>query len=191
MFRILIVATIVAMLGCGSSSPTAPTPPPVTVTPPVVSPPPPPPPAPTITNYAGRWSGHYTVEACSGSSGSMGDVLCSDARPGNAGGIFKLGTSLPMSLDLSQNGSTITGTLCLGQITGPVSGSVLSNQSMVLTGSAIYSDASAGLVVTNTVTNWSTSLVGGGLEGSFTFGVKVNIFPGDGVVRVRLLNVRR
>lgn len=175
---------------CNSGSPTAPTPPVGTTPPPVVTPLPPPP-APTITNYAGRWFGGYVVEQCAGSSGSMDDVLCSAPRAGNSGGIFQRGVSLPVSLDLSQNGSAVNGTLSLGQIRGTVSGSVLSNQSLVLSGAPIYSDATTGLTITNTITNWDTSLTSGIMNGTFTFTVRVNIFPGDGTVRVRLSDVRR
>lgn len=190
-FRLAVYLLIGASLACGNSStPTAPTPvaPPVVVAPP----PPPPPPAPTITNYAGTWRGNYTVEQCSGSSGSMGDVLCSEARPGNSGGIFKPGVSLPLTIELSQNGTAVNGTLSLGSIRGPVNGSVINNRSLVLSGTVVYNDASVGLTVTNVISNWDTVLAEGGfLVGTFSFNVRVNVYPGDGVVRVRLSNVRR
>lgn len=183
-YALPLVALVVA--GCGgSSSPTSPTP-----TPPVVVAPPPPAP-PQITNYAGRWLGTYIVEQCAGSSGSMDDVLCSAPRGSNPGGLFQRGEVFPIALDLSQNGSAIAGTLNLGGIRGAVTGSVLSNRALVLSGSAVYSDAGDGLVVTNTITHWDTSIADTFLIGTFTFNVKVNILPGDGVVRVRLSNVRR
>jgi hypothetical protein len=167
---VLVVASLLGIScgGGGGRSPVAPTP--VSTPAPVVIAPPPP---PSVTSYAGRWFGSYIVEQCSGSSGSMGDVLCSAPRGNNPGGIF------------------VNGTLALGSIRGSVNGSILSNQSLILSGSAIYSDAGAGFVVTNTITNWDTFLSGGALTGGFTFNVKVNVYPGDGLVRVRLSNVRR
>lgn len=187
LFRVAVYIGALLVTACGSSTPVSPTP--LAPPPPVVVVPPPPPP---ITNYAGRWAGSYIVEQCSGSSGSMGDVLCSAARPGNPGGLFKLGEVFPITIDLTQSGSVVTGTLSLGSIRGPVNGSVLSNSALVLSGSAIYTDAANGLTVTNTITNWDTVLAEGGLLlGAFTFNVRVNIYPGDGLVRVRLSNVRR
>jgi hypothetical protein len=184
-----LVVTLVVVLfcaACNSASPVAPTPV-APAPPPVVTPPP----QPSITNYAGRWQGQYIVEQCAGSSGSMDDILCSAPRPGNSGGFFQRGASLPVALDLSQNGSAVNGTLHMGTITGPVNGSVVNN-GLILTGSTSFADAQNGLSITNTITNWSTVLVQGGtLEGSFTFGVRVNVLPGDGIVRVRLSNVRR
>jgi hypothetical protein len=189
-FAAFWIAGMLFVMGCNGSSPTAPTPPPVSTPAPAPVPPPAPPP-PAVTNYAGRWTGSYIVEQCAGSSGSMDDILCSAPRPGNSGGIFQRGVSLPMLIDLSQNGSAVNGTLSLGTIRGPVNGSVVSN-GLILTGSTSFSDASAGLTVTNTITEWNTVLVAGGtLEGTFTFSVRVNTLPGDGTVRVRLSNVRR
>ncbi len=186
-YTVLFAALLSAACG-GNSSPTAPTPPPVVVAPPVVTPPP----APTILNYAGRWIGSYIVDQCAGSSGSMDDVLCSAPRGNNPGGIFQRGVILPMSLDLSQGGSVVNGTLNLGNMRGAVNGSVLSNSTLILAGTIIFSDASVGLTVTNVITQWDTVLAEGGfLSGAFSFNVRVNVFPGDGVVRVRLLNVRR
>lgn len=181
---------LVIVLSACNGSPTAPTPtpPPVATTPPPVVTPTPPPPPPLT--YAGRWSGQYTVEQCAGSSGSMDDVLCSSPRPGNAGGLFQRGVILPMVLDLSQTGNAVSGTLTLGQLRGPVSGSVVNNV-LVLTGSATYSDASVGLSVTSTITQWDTAVTNNELRGTFTLGVRVNVLPGDGLVQVRLSNVRR
>jgi hypothetical protein len=121
----------------------------------------------------------------------MDDVLCSAPRAGNPGGIFQRGVALPVTIDLAQSGSAVNGTLTLGQIRGAVNGSVVNN-GLVLSGAVTHSDPSIGLSVTNTITNWDTVIVQGGtLEGTFTFGVRVNVYPGDGIVRVRLSNVRR
>lgn len=191
MRAVAIISVLVWVTACGGAthSPVAPSPPAVSVPPPVVVAPPPP--APSITTYAGLWRGSYVVEQCAGSSGSMDDILCSAPRGSNPGGFFQRGVVLPITLDLSQNGTAVQGTLAFGLIRGTVQGSVLSNQSLVLAGAAVYSDTANGLTLTNTVTHWDTALSGSLLEGVFTFNVRVNVFPGDGVVRVRLVNVRR
>ena len=61
-------------------------------------------PAPAV---AGTWSGQYRVERCDG-TGSVQDAFCS------ARGAFPPGTTLPIALSLTQNGTTVSGTMALG-----------------------------------------------------------------------------
>lgn len=188
---VAVYVLIGASLACGrSSTPTAPTPVATTPPPVVAPPPPPPPPAPTITNYAGRWVGEYVVAECSGSSGSMGDILCSAPRGNNPGGIFQLGFRYPITIDLSQSGSAVNGAINLGQMRGTVNGSVV-NQRLILSGTITYSDASVGLTVTNVIASWDTSIVSDLLTGDFVLQIRVNVLPGDGTVRLRLQNTMR
>ena len=173
---------------CNSSSPTAPTP--VAPTPPpVVVVPPAPPPTPQITNYAGRWQGSYIVEECAGNSGSMDDILCSAPRPGNSGGIFQRGAAFPIAIELTQNGSAVTGILSLGTITGTVTGIVRSDQRLSLSGTVIASGT--GFTVTSRLTEWDTFLSGGRMDGRIGFDSTISILPGSGVIRARLSNVFR
>lgn len=187
----IVSVTAVMAAACGSSnSPTAPTP--VATTPPVVTTPPPAPTA-SYTNYAGRWAGSYVVEQCTGTSGSMSDVLCSEPHGSNTtGGLFQPGATLPITLEMAQNNNALAGTLSLGQITGNVIGLVTEAQTLSVTGGTTFTDSANGFVVTNTITQWDSAIAGDEtLNGTFTFNVRVNIFPGNGVVRVRLVNVRR
>jgi hypothetical protein len=189
---LVIVGSLVVLSACNESgprtitapTPVAPAPPPVVVTPPA------PPPAPTITNYAGRWTGEYVVVQCAGSSGSMDDVLCSAPRPGNAGGIFQRDARFPITIELSQSGSAVNGALSLGLIRGTVNGSVLS-QRLILSGTMIYSDGATGLTLTNVITQWDSSIVSDILTGDFSLNVRLNVLPGDAVVRLRLQNTMR
>lgn len=132
------VSVLIACNGGGSRNPTAPSPIATTAPPPVIATPPSP--VPSVTNYAGRWSGQYIVEQCSGSSGSMDDVLCSAPRPGNSGGIFQLGVSRPMLLEITQNGTNISGILGIGQTRGSVTGSVRSDGSLFIAGTSTGSE---------------------------------------------------
>lgn len=186
--KCVLVVFAFVLAGCnqgGSRSPVSPTP--VGTPPPVVVAPPPP--QPSVTNYAGRWSGSYIVDQCAGSSGSMDDILCSAPRPGNSGGIFQRGATFPITLDLSQNGSSVSGVISYGQISGNVSGSVRADQSLFLSGTATASFSSS--ILTITTTDWSTFQSGGQLHGTIAISLRFNNLPGDGVVRVRLSNVRR
>lgn len=188
---VIVSVTAVMAAACGSSnSPTAPTP--VGTTPPVVTTPPTTPPA-AYTDYSGRWSGTYVVEQCTATSGSMSDVLCSEPHGSNTtGGLFQPGANLPMTLELAQNNNALAGTLGLGQISGNVIGLVTDAQTLRVTGGTSFTDSANGFVVTNTITEWDSAIAGDQtLAGTFTFNVRVNIFPGNGVVRVRMVNVRR
>ena len=120
----------------------------------------------------------------------MGDILCSAPRPGNLGGIFQIGGRFPITIELTQAGSTVNGAMSLGSIRGTVSGSVL-NQRLILSGTLIYSDASSGLTITNIITAWDTALISDLLTGDFSLNIRVNTLPGDGVVRLRLQNTMR
>lgn len=188
--RLPVIGLAVFLVSCGGGSPVAPTP--VASTPPVVvpPPPPPPPPPPAITNYAGRWVGEYVVISCAGSSGSMGDVLCSAPRGSNPGGIFQRDSRFPVTIDLSQSGSAVNGIMTLGQMTGTVTGSVV-NQRLILSGTITYSDSVNGLTLTNVLSQFDAAVTSGLLTGDFSLNVRINVFPGDGNVRVRLQNTMR
>ncbi|MFA5910368.1 MAG: hypothetical protein WC815_16420 [Vicinamibacterales bacterium] len=103
-----ILVVSIPTLACGgggsstptSSTPIVTTPPPVvttTVTPLAT-------PAPPATPYSGRWSGNYVIDRCDG-TGSVQDLLCGTNR-----GLYPPGTSLPITLDLTQSG-TATATI--------------------------------------------------------------------------------
>lgn len=61
--QIFGVATILATLACGSSSPTAPTPPP---------------------SLLGAWSGTYLVSSCTETGSAIGTAVCANIRPGGS-----------------------------------------------------------------------------------------------------------
>lgn len=189
---VVCIALVASACGGDSDSPTAPSAPPVATPPPVVPPPVVvPPPQPMITNYAGRWSGNYIVEQCSATSGSMGDVLCSAPHGSSSGGIFQIGVARPIVVELAQNGSSVDGTVSLGSVRGSVRGSVSANQSLLLSGTLTASDATVGLTITSVIASWDSFINGAVHDGNFAFNIKTNVYPGDGVVRARLSNVRR
>lgn len=178
---ILIVS--IPTLACGgggsrtptSSTPIVTTPPPIvttTVTPPAT-------PAPPATPYSGRWSGNYVIDRCDG-TGSVQDLLCGSNR-----GLYPPGTSLPITLDLTQSGSTVSGTIALGQITGVVTGAVRSTGLLTLSGVARSGTATA------TLTYWDTRASGSVMEGFFNFNAGYTNIPGIAVVSARLGSVRK
>lgn len=180
----------VAALGCftacggGATTPTTPTAPtttpPAVVTPPVTTPPA----TPTITNFTGVWAGDYQITRCAG-QGSLEDLFCSAGSGGRPGGIYPVGTRLPIDLELSQNGTTTTGLLELGQIRANVTGIVSASQRLSLQGSG-----GAGQY-TMALSTWDTSIASGELSGTFTFTTRYQGLNGFATVEARLAGVRR
>ena len=181
---VLALVLSVAVGGCGGGSsnpstptshtPTTTTPPPTPTPPPVVSPP-----AVQPTPFTGRWSGRYIIERCDG-TGSVQDLLC-----GNTRGLFPPGTSLPIALDLTQNGSTVSGTIALGQIIGVVTGAVRTTGLLTLSGVARSGTATA------TLTYWDTQAVGNTMNGFFNFSATYTNIPGNAEVAARLSGVAK
>lgn len=176
---VLVSLSAAACGGGNASTPTSSTPvvtaPPVTtVTPPTASTP-----APPATPFSGRWSGTYIIDRCDG-TGSVQDLLC-----GNARGLFPPGTSLPLALDLTQSGATVSGTISLGQITGVVTGAVRNNGLLTLSGVARSGTATA------TLTFWDTRAIGSAMDGFFNFNATYSNIPGIAAVSARLGSVRK
>lgn len=163
-----------------SSTPIIATPPPATTTvaPPVATPPATTP-APPATPFSGRWSGNYIIDRCDG-TGSVQDLLC-----GNARGLFPPGSSLPISLDLTQHGSTVSGTISLGQITGVVNGAIRTSGLLTLSGIARSGTATA------TLTYWDTRASGNAMDGFFEFNATYSNIPGIAAISARLGSVRK
>ncbi len=184
-YALLLASTISACGGGSSTAPTAPTTivqPVVVTTPPVTTPPPPS--TPTITNYAGFWSGQYIIDRCSG-QGSLEDLFCSLPNGSRPGGIYPPGTRLPISFDLSQNGTTVTGLVSWGQIRGTFTGTVRSNGLLTMNGNG------AGGPFTLHVTYWDTGIASGELTGFITFQTQFSGVNGFASVETRLTGVRR
>lgn len=174
----LVLSVSALACGGGSSSPTSPSvSTPAATTPPATTAPVTP--AAPATPFSGRWSGTYIIDRCDG-TGSVQDLLCGASR-----GAFPTGTSLPMTLDLTQNGATVSGTLSLGQITGVVNGAVRSSGLLTLSGIARSGTATA------TLTYWDTRASGGVMDGFFTFNATYANIPGIAAVSARLGSVRK
>lgn len=132
----------------------------------------------TAPAFAGSWSGRYVVERCDG-TGSVQDYFCS------ARGFYPPGTDLPMSLSLTQSGTSVSGTLSLGSVTGVVNGTVTGSGTLVLQGT-VRSGQTSG-----TLSGWSTTASGASMSGAFSYDAAFTGIPGVAVVRARLSGVTR
>jgi Protein of unknown function (DUF1573) len=132
----------------------------------------------TGASLAGVWEGRYRVERCDG-TGSNQDYFCSSR------GAFPPGTTLPIRLSLTQNGQGVSGTIALGQVTGPVSGNVNAGGTLVLQGSASNGQ------IQLTISSWSTNASGSTMNGSFTYNAGLSGVPGVAVVVSSLSGVTK
>jgi hypothetical protein len=129
--------------------------------------------------FAGTWAGTYVVEACDG-TGSVQDLFCSANR-----GLFPPGTTLPISMTLNQTGSTVSGTVAFGQVSGPVTGTVNGAGALSLQGTVASGTVSA------TIASWSTTVQNGQMVGAITYNFAERTLPGTVAVRTRLTGVTR
>ncbi len=131
---ILVVLLTLVTAACGGSgdSPAAPTPPP-------------------IANYAGTWTGTYTITGCTQSGGIALVNVCRT-----------LGQVLPFQLSLTQGGSSASGSFTLGTISFPsTGGTVGSDGSLTLNGST----TSDGITI---IVTWALRMAGSSMMGTVT-----------------------
>lgn len=131
------------------------------------------------TPFAGSWTGSYRIDSCQG-AGSVQDLLCSPPSGGRPGGAYPPGTVLPMALSLTQTGGSVTGTLSLGELTGPVTG-VVENRLLTLRGTVGSGSLQAATV------HWSSRVMGGAMDGVAAYRVELTGLPGTGVLVTTML----
>ncbi len=124
----------------------------------------------TGASVQGSWSGQYRVQRCDG-TGSNQDYFCSANR-----GAFPPGASLPITLNLSQSGSSVSGTIAFGQVTGSVNGTINNAGTLVLQGTAV------GGQVTVALSGFSVTVNGSSMTGNFTYNAGLAGVPGVAVV---------
>jgi len=104
-------------------------------------------------DFSGIYTGTYTISDC-GRTGNWAPCAESTYAPG-----------APLAMSLSQNGSSVSGQLILGSIVRSVSGTVLGNGHLQLSGSTTISDG--GIPVTFAILGWDTELLGIDLRGGW------------------------
>ena len=133
----------------------------------------------TGASAQGNWSGNYRVARCDG-TGSNQDYFCSTNR-----GAFPPGASLPITLNLTQSGSSVSGSIAFGQVTGSVNGTINSAGTLVLQGTAV------GGQITVALAGFSVSVNGTSMTGNFTYNAALAGVPGVAVVTSGLVGMTR
>lgn len=130
------------------------------------------------TPFTGNWSGNYIVDGCQG-CGSMQDLLCSAPSGSRPGGVYPVGTLLPISLTLTQSGSDVSGTLVLSDVRGTVTGTA-ENGLLALKGTLTGP-------VRASIVHWSTRVIGKTMDGNAAYSVEFANLSGMGVMVTRLV----
>lgn len=175
----LVIAAALVAAACNGSSPVSPTSTGTVSSQPTTTAPPP----PSVTQYAGMWRGNYIIDRCTG-QGSMQDLFCSAPSGSRPGGIFPVGTSLPISMDLTQSGSSVSGRVCFGTVCGPLSG-VVSSGVLTLQGTTTGGQYSL------RITWWSTRAQSSVMDGFISYEARYTGIPGNANVDTRLGLVQR
>lgn len=133
-------------------------------------------PTPVIPTVQGIWTGDYSVVTCNDQTAAG---FC------NAAG-FTSGRVLPIRIVLNQTGQQLTGTVELGSVGIPVTGTVTAAGRMVLNGST--TTPLGGFSTTFTLVNWDTSVAGQNMTGGWrttigVSGVSGNVFI-DNTIRL-------
>ena len=184
LLTVLIGAILISACDRGANG-TPVTPSPVTVAPPPApAPAPTPAPTPFVFSYAGFWSGNYIINRCLG-QGSLEDLFCSAPSGGRPGGIYPVGSRLPITLDLTQNGTSVSGLVSFGSVRGPMSGTVRSNGLLTMSGNAASGN------YTMSITYWDTGVYGDELGGYISFTTRYAGINGFATVETQLSGVRR
>jgi hypothetical protein len=131
-----------------------------------------------LISFAGTWSGGHVIRECNG-TGSVQDLICGAAR-----GAFRIGTNLTFGATLTQSGTTVTGTVNLGGLIGPVTG-VVSGGTLVLSGGATGSGFTA------VISGWSTQVSGNTMTGAVNYTLTFQGVPGNAGIVSTLQSVTR
>ena len=158
----LALAILVTAAGCASShSPTSAT-------------------TATIADVHGQFSGTYTVASCVAAGDFNG--FCEAAG-------FSSGTTLPISLSLTQSGSTVSGTVTLGSVSGTFQGTVSGG---TLTGTAtMTTPPNDGFTLNLSIANWSTTFTGDSFNGSFSLVFSASSLSGSATLTATIARLSR
>ena len=133
-----------------------------------------------VQDYQGTWLGTYRIRVCT-ASGIFRDIWCTDdtAR----------GAVNPVRLSLTQDGSSASGTLELGEISGTIRGAIFDSRRFV--GAMNTSLTSEGVQVNINIGTFDVLSSGNQLTGSFVASTTVPGFTGTGYFEGDIVTVTR
>lgn len=133
----------------------------------------------------GSWAGTYVVEQCIASSGSLSEVMCLPPATGRQAGFAHVGATLPIAMELTENGTAVTGAVSFGGLRGTLTGTSRASAFFALTGTI------AGAGVQLKILHWDTLVQRDVMQGFINYEVRISSLPGIGSVGIRLVNLTR
>lgn len=138
-----------------------------------------------IGGITGSWAGTYVVEQCSGSSGSINEVMCTPPNTGRPAGFAHVGARLPVTMELTESGDDVTGVISIGGVRGTLAGKNRGAGYFYLTGMI---ETSGGVL---NISHWDTRVQRDEMQGFINYQVRINSLPGTGNAGTRLVDVTR
>jgi hypothetical protein len=133
----------------------------------------------------GSWAGTYVVEQCTGSSGSMAEVLCTPPNTGRPAGLTHVGANLPIAMELTVNGGDVTGVVSFGNFRATLTGTNRGSGFFSLQGVIENDNGSLN------ITHWDGRVERDQMEGYINYQLRIRGLPGSGGVGTRLTTVTR
>jgi hypothetical protein len=140
------------------------------------------------SSFSGNWSGTYTVTSCNaGAAGGpiVGPIICGSA--------LRAGTTLPITLSLSQNGTAVSGSVLFGSSgTSSLNGTIGATGALSASGTGTYS--ASGVSFRVLIGGFAATTDGTRLTatwGEFISQTGVSVLSGSADVRLRTVIVLR
>jgi hypothetical protein len=157
----LLVAVMAGAAACSSGSPTKASDP--------------------VPNFQGAYTGTSSVSSCAEDGNFAG--FC-------AGVGFTSGATFPMTVNLTQSQSSVTGTITLLGLSGTMQGSASALSGLTATGT--FTDVSdSGVTLSTSLQSWSTTLNGSAMAGSYKLNFRSNALVGSSTVSLNIVQLTR
>lgn len=134
-----------------------------------------------VPDYQGTWRGRLNVTGCTDEG---------DWHTGNFCGELGTGNLDNLTLTSAQQNAAITGTLDVGGMSGPITGSIATDGTLTLTGS--YTAPAGGFAFNISIAEWqSTTTDNANMSGRLTFTMRNDLMTGMGRVQAELVNMNK
>jgi hypothetical protein len=158
---LMLVAGMTAAAACSSSTPTKASDP--------------------VPNFQGAYTGTSAVASCVEDGNFTG--FC-------AGVGFTSGATFPMTVNLTQSQSSVSGTIAVLGLNGSLQGTASALSGLTATGT--LSDVTdSGVTLSTSIQSWSSTLNGSAMTGSYKLNFRSNALIGSSTVSVNIVQLTR
>ena len=135
----------------------------------------------TVPNFQGNYTGTSSVVSCTEDGNFAG--FCQGVG-------FTSGATFPMTVNLSQSQSSVTGTIAILGLSGTLQGTASSLSGLTATGT--FADISdSGVTLSTNLQSWATTLNGSAMSGSYKLSFRSNALLGGATVSINIVQLTR